>query len=84
MDNDTCDAFKAAFAWFDGYRWAWVYDPDATSESAGHAVSDGARRPIPRGRPRMVASDGLALIADLEQGRAFMASQFPQVPRVPS
>jgi hypothetical protein len=27
MDNDTCDAFKAAFPWFDHHRWAWSYDP---------------------------------------------------------
>jgi hypothetical protein len=33
MDNDTCDAFKGAFPWFDEYRWAWAHDPDG--EGAG-------------------------------------------------
>ena len=34
MDSDTCDAFRAAFPWFDNYRWAWAYDPDGEGAPA--------------------------------------------------
>jgi hypothetical protein len=33
MDNDICEAFKAAFPCFDDYRWAWAYDPNATANT---------------------------------------------------
>ena len=48
MDNDTCDAFKAAFPWFDDYRWAWAYDPDGESAPAYRIrpASPGARGTI--------------------------------------
>jgi hypothetical protein len=28
MDSDVHTNLKAAFPWFDDYRWAWSYDPD--------------------------------------------------------
>jgi hypothetical protein len=34
MDNDTCAPFKAAFPWFDQFRWAWTYDPDGEGAPA--------------------------------------------------
>jgi len=31
---DAHDRLLAAFPWFDDYRWAWAFDPDATSGPA--------------------------------------------------